>query len=118
MTDTDTTPSRTCSRRDLELIDAYWRAANYLSVGQIYLLDNPLLRPQRAVRHRPWTWRTGPGGQRLPGGNLQRGLLQRFRAETAQGRHRAVDSTDGYRRRRRAAAPIRGPAANGVRCVQ
>ena len=29
---------------ELELIDAYWRAANYLSVGQIYLLDNPLLR--------------------------------------------------------------------------
>jgi phosphoketolase len=25
-------------------MDAYWRAANYLSVGQIYLLDNPLLR--------------------------------------------------------------------------
>jgi len=32
MTYTDTTPSRTCSRQDLELIDAYWRAANYLSV--------------------------------------------------------------------------------------
>ena len=30
--------------RELELLDAYWRAANYLSVGQIYLLDNPLLR--------------------------------------------------------------------------
>ncbi len=29
---------------ELERIDAYWRAANYLSVGQIYLLDNPLLR--------------------------------------------------------------------------
>jgi xylulose-5-phosphate/fructose-6-phosphate phosphoketolase len=29
---------------ELSLIDAYWRAANYLSVGQIYLLDNPLLR--------------------------------------------------------------------------
>jgi xylulose-5-phosphate/fructose-6-phosphate phosphoketolase len=29
---------------DLELLDRYWRAANYLSVGQIYLLDNPLLR--------------------------------------------------------------------------
>ena len=28
----------------LQKIDAYWRAANYLSVGQIYLLDNPLLR--------------------------------------------------------------------------
>ena len=30
--------------RELALIDAYWRAANYLSVGQIYLRDNPLLR--------------------------------------------------------------------------
>jgi xylulose-5-phosphate/fructose-6-phosphate phosphoketolase len=30
--------------RELALIDSYWRAANYLSVGQIYLLDNPLLR--------------------------------------------------------------------------
>ena len=29
---------------DLDLLDRYWRAANYLSVGQIYLLDNPLLR--------------------------------------------------------------------------
>ena len=28
----------------LQRMDAYWRAANYLSVGQIYLLDNPLLR--------------------------------------------------------------------------
>ena len=28
----------------LARMDAYWRAANYLSVGQIYLLDNPLLR--------------------------------------------------------------------------
>jgi xylulose-5-phosphate/fructose-6-phosphate phosphoketolase len=30
--------------QDLRLLDAWWRAANYLSVGQIYLLDNPLLR--------------------------------------------------------------------------
>ena len=29
---------------DLALIDAWWRAANYLSVGQIYLMANPLLR--------------------------------------------------------------------------
>ena len=29
---------------EVRRIDAYWRAANYLSVGQIYLLDNPLLR--------------------------------------------------------------------------
>jgi xylulose-5-phosphate/fructose-6-phosphate phosphoketolase len=32
------------SDHDVALVDAYWRAANYLSVGQIYLLDNPLLR--------------------------------------------------------------------------
>ena len=32
------------SKDELDGIDAYWRAANYLSVGQIYLLDNPLLR--------------------------------------------------------------------------
>ncbi len=30
--------------QDIQLINAYWRAANYLSVGQIYLLDNPLLK--------------------------------------------------------------------------
>ncbi len=32
-------------------IDAYWRAANYLSVGQIYLLDNPLLREPLIAEH-------------------------------------------------------------------
>src|SRR5919106_3197440 len=35
----------------LDLIDAYWRAANYLSVGQIYLLDNPLLREPLKPEH-------------------------------------------------------------------
>src|SRR5690348_14447547 len=39
------------STRDLELIDAYWRAANYLSVGQVYLLDNPLLREPLRLEH-------------------------------------------------------------------
>jgi xylulose-5-phosphate/fructose-6-phosphate phosphoketolase len=38
----------------LQRIDAYWRAANYLSVGQIYLLDNPLLqRPLKAEDIKP-----------------------------------------------------------------
>ncbi len=32
------------SEADLRRLDVHWRAANYLSVGQIYLLDNPLLR--------------------------------------------------------------------------
>ncbi len=49
----------------LRLIDAWWRAANYLSVGQIYLLDNPLLdRPLRAEDVKPRLlghWGTSPG---------------------------------------------------------
>jgi xylulose-5-phosphate/fructose-6-phosphate phosphoketolase len=61
----DPTRIGTCSRQDLELIDAYWRAANYLSVGQIYLLDNPLLRePLRAEHVKPRLlghWGTTPG---------------------------------------------------------
>src|SRR3982750_4876992 len=36
---------------ELARIDAYWRAANYLSVGQIYLLDNPLLRDPLRHEH-------------------------------------------------------------------
>ena len=36
---------------ELRLIDAYWRAANYLSVGQVYLLDNPLLREPLRPEH-------------------------------------------------------------------
>ncbi len=53
------------SDTELERIDAYWRAANYLSVGQIYLLDNPLLRePLRADHIKPRLlghWGTTPG---------------------------------------------------------
>jgi xylulose-5-phosphate/fructose-6-phosphate phosphoketolase len=36
---------------DFALLDAYWRAANYLSVGQIYLLDNPLLEAPLSAEH-------------------------------------------------------------------
>jgi xylulose-5-phosphate/fructose-6-phosphate phosphoketolase len=53
------------SRDELQLIDAYWRAANYLSVGQIYLLDNPLLqRPLKLEDIKPRLlghWGTTPG---------------------------------------------------------
>jgi len=35
----------------LHKMDAYWRAANYLSVGQIYLYDNPLLREPLKLSH-------------------------------------------------------------------
>jgi xylulose-5-phosphate/fructose-6-phosphate phosphoketolase len=39
------------SQDELRLLDAYWRAANYLSVGQIYLLANPLLREPLGLEH-------------------------------------------------------------------
>jgi xylulose-5-phosphate/fructose-6-phosphate phosphoketolase len=44
-------PTNTLSEEELRRIDAYWRAANYLSVGQIYLLDNPLLREPLRLEH-------------------------------------------------------------------
>src|ERR1700733_1072378 len=53
------------SPETLRLMDAYWRAANYLSVGQIYLMDNPLLRePLRKEHIKPRLlghWGTTPG---------------------------------------------------------
>jgi xylulose-5-phosphate/fructose-6-phosphate phosphoketolase len=49
----------------IAIIDAYWRAANYLSVGQIYLLDNPLLQEKLNKQHiKPRLlghWGTTPG---------------------------------------------------------
>ena len=44
-------PSKTLSQDQVRLMNAYWRAANYLSVGQIYLLDNPLLKEQLKSAH-------------------------------------------------------------------
>jgi len=56
---------RPLSTEELQAIDAYWRAANYLSVGQIYLLDNPLLREPLSIEHvKPRLlghWGTTPG---------------------------------------------------------
>ena len=45
---------------ELDLINAYWRAANYLSVGQIYLADNPLLREPLRLDYRGATVLTNP----------------------------------------------------------
>src|SRR5947209_12889592 len=53
------------SDRERKRIDAYWRAANYLSVGQIYLLANPLLRepllPEHVKPRLLGHWGTTPG---------------------------------------------------------
>src|SRR6266498_816697 len=50
---------------ELRCLDAYWRAANYLSVGQIYLLDNPLLteplKPEHVKPRLLGHWGTSPG---------------------------------------------------------
>ena len=53
------------SETEAALVDAYWRAANYLSVGQIYLLDNPLLAapllPEHVKPRLLGHWGTTPG---------------------------------------------------------
>src|SRR6059036_3248886 len=47
----DLSRARPLDEEELRLIHAYWRAANYLSVGQIYLLDNPLLKEPLKLEH-------------------------------------------------------------------
>jgi len=57
--------SSSLSLEELRWLDAYWRAANYLSVGQIYLLDSPLLKEPLKLEHvKPRLlghWGTTPG---------------------------------------------------------
>src|SRR5512136_2481481 len=57
--------SKPLNAEQLKQMDAYWRAANYLSVGQIYLYDNPLLkRPLKREHIKPRLlghWGTTPG---------------------------------------------------------
>jgi xylulose-5-phosphate/fructose-6-phosphate phosphoketolase len=60
-----TTEQQPLSADELAKIHAYWRAANYLSIGQIYLMDNPLLRKPLTLEHvKPRLlghWGTTPG---------------------------------------------------------
>ena len=60
-----TTTTAPLSDAELAQLDAYWRAANFLSVGQIYLLDNPLLRepllPEHVKPRLLGHWGTTPG---------------------------------------------------------
>jgi phosphoketolase len=57
-------PTEPLTPENLDRIDAYWRAANYVAVGQIYLFDNPLLkRPLEARDVKPMLlghWGTTP----------------------------------------------------------
>jgi xylulose-5-phosphate/fructose-6-phosphate phosphoketolase len=65
MPDTANAPLSDENAKEFSLLDRYWRAANYLSVGQIYLLGNPLLRgPLRPEHIKPRLlghWGTTPG---------------------------------------------------------
>ncbi|MGB3833703.1 MAG: phosphoketolase family protein [Mesorhizobium sp.] len=58
-------PRQPLPAAEVDLLDAWWRAANYLSVGQVYLLDNPLLREPLTLEHvKPRLlghWGTVPG---------------------------------------------------------
>src|ERR1700709_1419033 len=60
-----TATARPATTSDLSTLDAWWRAANYLSVGQIYLMDNPLLHEPLLAEHvKPRLlghWGTTPG---------------------------------------------------------
>ena len=51
MTDISGSIGRDLDHEELRKIDAWWRAANYLNVGQIYLSANPLLREKLTVDH-------------------------------------------------------------------
>ncbi len=65
MARTTSAPAQPLAAEELRLLDAYWRAANYLAVGQIYLLSNPLLREPLRLEHvKPRLlghWGTTPG---------------------------------------------------------
>jgi xylulose-5-phosphate/fructose-6-phosphate phosphoketolase len=65
MRETPSIPARRLTPAELGLMQGWWRAANYLSVAQIYLLDNPLLREPLRIEHvKPRLlghWGTTPG---------------------------------------------------------
>ena len=79
-TGTTATGGGRLTEEEVRLLNAYWRAANYLSVGQIYLLDNPLLRVPLQLEHvKPRLlghWGTTPG-LNLIYAHLNRVIVQR-----------------------------------------
>src|SRR5215218_1645617 len=78
--ETNAIPSDTLSEDELRRMDLWWRAANYLSVGQIYLMDNPLLGEELEAEHvKPRLlghWGTSPGLNFLYA-HLNRAIMQR-----------------------------------------
>ena len=95
---TSTISGRPLGRTELRRIDAWWRAANYLSVGQIYLMDNPLLREPLAPEHvKPRLlghWGTTPGLNFLYA-HLNRAIMARDLDDDLRHRPRARRSRPG-----------------------
>jgi hypothetical protein len=108
------------SSAELADLDAFWRAANYLSVGQIYLMDNPLLseplRPEHVKPRLLGHWGTTPGrrarrrGQR-PGPRPR----QRRKPDRARGgrSHAGLRPSGQHRPPGRGDQPRRCPAVRG-----
>jgi xylulose-5-phosphate/fructose-6-phosphate phosphoketolase len=74
-----TIPGPTLTSDELQQVDAWWRAANYLSVGQLFLFDNPLLRRPLAAgdvkKMLLGHWGTTPG-QNFIYAHLNRAILK------------------------------------------
>ena len=77
------------NRDVVEAIDAYWRAANYLTVGQIYLQDNPLLseplRPEHIKPRLLGHWGTSPGVSLIYVRDLVELMILALESEAAAG---------------------------------
>src|SRR5665647_2182768 len=90
--------TNTLSPELLHKINAYWRAANYISVGQIYLYDNPLLkRPLQLTDVKPLVvghWGTTPG-QNFIYVHLHR-VIKKYDLDTVSYTHLRAHETDSY----------------------
>ncbi len=93
-----TVTGKPLGKAQLRDIDAWWRAANYLSVGQIYLMDNPLLRepllPEHVKPRLLGHWGTTPG-LNFVYAHLNRAIVQRDLDDDVRHRPRARRSRAG-----------------------
>ena len=109
------TPVTTPSDEELHLLDAYWRTANYLAVGMIYLQDNPLLKQPLQPEHGSPSCATNASlslQPTVPGPNFQRDGCFCFARAVDARRERRVASRAGSGHLSPVAAPPRpAPAA-------
>ena len=117
------TRSGPLDQKQLELMHRYWQAANYLTVGQIYLQDNPLLREPLAPEHiKPRLlghWGTSPGlsllyvhlNRLIRERDAERHLSRRTRARRTGGRRQRLPRGDVHRDLSRTSAATRRDCA-------